>query len=100
MSYALLDDGYPGHPKIVPLSDAAFRVHTTALCHVRRYRTGGFIAQGSEEKVRPRNGDCPKCFSMPSRVEGARCPVCRLEAEAPPRATDFTGGGSALGRAL
>ncbi|GMV18383.1 MAG: hypothetical protein AMXMBFR56_66070 [Polyangiaceae bacterium] len=54
MSYALLDDGFPGHPKIVPLSDQAFRVHTTALCHVRRYRTGGFIAQGSEVAFHPR----------------------------------------------
>lgn len=55
---------------------------------------------GRPEKVRPRNGDCPKCFSMPSRVEGARCAVCRLEAEAPPRATDFTSGESPLGRAI
>lgn len=54
MGTALLDDGYPGHPKIVPLSDAAFRVHTTALCHVKRYRTGGFIAAGSEVSLHPR----------------------------------------------
>lgn len=54
MGTALLDDGYPGHPKILPLSDAAFRVHTSALCHVKRYRTGGFIAAGSEVGLHPR----------------------------------------------
>lgn len=54
MGTALLDDGYPGHPKILSLSDAAFRVHTTALCHVKRYRTGGFIATGSEVGLHPR----------------------------------------------
>ena len=53
MSYALLDDGYPSHPKIVPLSDAAFRIHTSALCHVKRYRTGGFIARGTETALHP-----------------------------------------------
>lgn len=49
---------------------------------------------------RPKVGDCTTCSSMPSRVEGARCSACGLEAEAPLRATDFTSSGmSSLGRA-
>lgn len=50
----ILDDGFPWHPKVVPLSDAAFRVHTTALCHAKRYRTGGIIRRGVESAFHPR----------------------------------------------
>lgn len=36
MVWAKFDDGYPDHHKIVPLSDAAFRVHTACICYVNR----------------------------------------------------------------
>lgn len=74
--------------------------HNSATCPSDPSNATRQTAMGRPEKVRPRNGDCPKCFSMPSRVEGPRCPVCRLEAEKPPRATDYTSGESPLGRAV
>ena len=43
MPYVLLSDDTPGHPQIAPLSDRAFRLHVTALCHCGRYLTDGLI---------------------------------------------------------
>ena len=43
MSWARLDDGFPDHPRVKPLSDKAFRAHVTALCYVARYRTNGHV---------------------------------------------------------
>ena len=44
MTWARLDDGFARHPKIAVLSDAAFRLHTTALCYCNAELTDGFIA--------------------------------------------------------
>lgn len=44
MSWARLDDGFADHPKILDLSDAAFRLHVCALCLSSRRSTDGFIA--------------------------------------------------------
>jgi len=38
-----IDDGFNDHPKIVGLSDLAFRVHISGLCYAGRYLTDGFV---------------------------------------------------------
>jgi len=38
-----LDDGFPEHPKILRLSDGAFRLHVTAMCWSARQLTDGRI---------------------------------------------------------
>lgn len=43
MSWANLDDGFADHPKILGLSDAAFRLHTCALCWCSRRGTDGAV---------------------------------------------------------
>lgn len=43
MTYLRLDDRFPEHPKVIGLSDAAFRLHVSALCYARRYLTDGHV---------------------------------------------------------
>jgi hypothetical protein len=45
VTWARLDDGFPGHPKIVGLSDRAFRAFVVALCHSAQYLTDGEISK-------------------------------------------------------
>lgn len=54
MPYANLDDGYAEHPKITGLTDAAFRLHTAAICHAARYTTDGYIAAHDVPRLVPR----------------------------------------------
>jgi hypothetical protein len=41
-----LDAGFPEHPKVIGLTDAAFRLHVSALCYARRNLTDGDIPSG------------------------------------------------------
>lgn len=43
MPYLNLDDGFAEHPKIMGLSDGAFRLHVAALCYCARRMTDGDI---------------------------------------------------------
>lgn len=44
MTYWLrLDAGFPEHPKVVGLSDAAFRLAVSGMCYARRNLTDGFL---------------------------------------------------------
>lgn len=43
MIYVRLEVGFPWHRKVLPLSDKAFRLHITALCHCRAYLTDGHV---------------------------------------------------------
>jgi len=43
MAWVNLDDRYPEHPKIEPLSDGAFRLQTSAICYANHYLTDGHI---------------------------------------------------------
>lgn len=43
MPWANLDDQFPKHPKVVPLSDAAFRLHVSGVCYVAQYLTDGLV---------------------------------------------------------
>lgn len=44
MSWVRLDDAFPSHRKIRRLSDAAFRMHVSALCWSSKYLTDGHIS--------------------------------------------------------
>jgi hypothetical protein len=46
VSWVRLDDAMPEHPKIAGLSDAAFRLHVSALCYSGRHLTDGEISRG------------------------------------------------------
>ena len=43
MTWTRLDDRFPEHPKVVGISNAAFRLHVTALCYASRYQTEGHL---------------------------------------------------------
>lgn len=43
MSWIKIDNSFPDHPKVVGLSDAAFRAHIQGLCYCGRFLTDGFI---------------------------------------------------------
>lgn len=44
MVWVKLDDAFVDHPKVDGLSDAAFRLFVSSLCHANRYLTDGFVA--------------------------------------------------------
>lgn len=46
MSYVRLDDSFAQHPKVVGLSDRAFRAQVTAMCYSGFYGTDGAIPKG------------------------------------------------------
>lgn len=43
MSWTKIDDRFADHPKVVGLSDRAFRLYVTALCYASRHETDGAI---------------------------------------------------------
>ena len=43
MAWIKIDDSFPDHPKIIGLSDLAFRLHIRGLCYSGKYLTDGFI---------------------------------------------------------
>lgn len=46
MPYLNLDDNYPDHPKIEALSDAAYRLHGSAMFYAARFRLDGYLTTG------------------------------------------------------
>lgn len=44
MTWIRLDDNLPDHPKVLGLSDKAFRLYISAMCYSSRYLTDGFIS--------------------------------------------------------
>lgn len=48
-----MDDGYPDHPKVIALSDAAFRLHVRLMCYAAKHLTDGFIPTALATKARP-----------------------------------------------
>lgn len=47
MTWTRVDDGFPEHPKVEPLSDRAFRLHVTALCYCSRNLTDGLLIESA-----------------------------------------------------
>lgn len=43
MGWVKLDDRFPDHPKVVDLSDRAFRAHVTLLCYCAEHETDGIV---------------------------------------------------------
>ena len=43
MAWVRIDDNFPEHPKVIGLSDKAFRLYITALCYSNRYLTDGIL---------------------------------------------------------
>lgn len=54
-SFIRLDHGYDEHPKVIPLTDAAFRAHIEATCWSSRNESDGCIAKAvARKKWRPK----------------------------------------------
>lgn len=54
-TFVRLDHGYDEHPKVMPLSDAAFRAHIEAICWNSRQEKDGCIpASLARKKWKPR----------------------------------------------
>lgn len=51
MTWVRIDDSFPNHPKIIGLSDGAFRLYITALCYSNAYLTDGIIPQKTVKKL-------------------------------------------------
>ena len=43
MGWVKLDDGFPHHPKVIGLSDAAVRAYIESLCYAAQYLTDGLV---------------------------------------------------------
>jgi hypothetical protein len=43
MTWARIDDQFADHPKVIGLSDRAFRIHIRGICYAARQLTDGFI---------------------------------------------------------
>jgi hypothetical protein len=41
--WANLDDQFPKHPKVIGLTDGAFRLHVSGICYAAQYRTDGLV---------------------------------------------------------
>ena len=54
-TFVRLSDGYDEHPKVMPLSDAAFRAHVAAICWASRNEGRYQIPKGvASKKWRPK----------------------------------------------
>lgn len=45
MPYLNLDDAYPDHPKVEALTDAAYRLHGSAMFYAARFRLDGYLTR-------------------------------------------------------
>lgn len=54
MAWVRLDDRFPDHPKVDPLSDGAFRLHVSAICYAANHLTDGFIPTLRAARLVPR----------------------------------------------
>ena len=55
MTWVKIDDSFPNHPKVIGLSDKAFRVHISGLCYCGTYLTDGFIPMTVAGKLADEN---------------------------------------------
>lgn len=54
MPWANFDDQFPKHPKVLPISDAAFRLHVSGVCHSAQYLTDGKVGEDAAPLLVPR----------------------------------------------
>jgi hypothetical protein len=45
MGFVRIEDAFATHPKIIGLSDAAFRLHVEGMCYARTHQTDGLIPE-------------------------------------------------------
>ena len=60
VAYVYLDDAFGDHPKVLPLTDGAFRLHVIALCYANRHLTDGRIPAEFVGRRRPHAGELVK----------------------------------------
>lgn len=53
MTYLRIDDNMPDHPKIVGLTDGAFRLYVGGLCYSARHLTDGIIPLSAVPRLSP-----------------------------------------------
>jgi hypothetical protein len=51
MPYLNIDDGMPDHPKVEALSDAAFRLHVTAMAYCAHKMTDGLVERRKARRL-------------------------------------------------
>lgn len=51
MTWIRLDDNFPDHPKVLTLSDEAFRLYISGLCYSSRYLTDGVLLEAVTERL-------------------------------------------------
>lgn len=51
MAWVKFSDNFPHHPKVIGLSNEAFRLHVEAMCHANHYLTDGFITFGAADAM-------------------------------------------------
>ena len=51
MTWIKIDDSFPDHPRIIGLSNEAFRTHIHGLCYCGRFLTDGFIPSAALSKI-------------------------------------------------
>lgn len=54
MPWAGFDDKFPKHPKIIRLSDQAFRLHVSGICYVAEHLTDGLVDADMVPLLMPR----------------------------------------------
>lgn len=54
MAWANLDDQFPKHPKVVGLTDGAFRLHVSGICYCAQYLTDGVVDADTVPLLMPR----------------------------------------------
>jgi hypothetical protein len=54
VTWVNLDDQMPEHPKIISLSDGAFRLHVSAIAYCNRFLTDGIIHAETVARLVPR----------------------------------------------
>lgn len=51
MAWVKFSDNFPHHPKVIGLSNEAFRLHVEAMCHANHYLTDGLITCGAADAM-------------------------------------------------
>ena len=54
MPYLNTDDGFPDHPKVEQLSDAAYRLHSCGMHYAAKHLTDGLIPERRVRRLVPR----------------------------------------------
>jgi hypothetical protein len=80
MAYLNVDDNYPDNPKVSPLSNAAYRLHGSAMFYVAKWLLDGYL---NPAQLRDRKGYSPAALReleaaglVHSQGEGCGTPTC------------------------